>query len=225
MNFMIKLNRFIFDVFLDTLFPKRCINCKRTMPVSENFCLCKHCQQELKKTKIFVHESENGYDEIISPLPYRGNIRSSLLDFKFKNLKYLGYTFARIMYDELKNRSFVSSDCYILSVPIHISRDRDYNQSAVLAKHLSSWLGIDILDDALYKIKPISRLSGMGLDDKKLYIKNSFLYNPCINLSGKTVIVVDDVYTSGTTLLEISKYLRMYGAERVYAVTACHSRW
>ena len=43
--------------------------------------------------------------------------------------------------------------------------------------------------------------------------------------SGEEVlIVVDDVYTSGTTLLEISKYLRMYGAERVYAVTACHSK-
>jgi ComF family protein len=175
-------------------------------------------------TKTFVRESENGYDEIISPLPYRDNIRSSLIEFKFKNIKYLGYTFAKAMYNELKNRNFISSDCYILPVPIHISRDRDYNQSAVLAKHLSEWLGIDVLEDALFKIKPISRLSGMGLEDKKLYIKNSFLYNPCMNLSGKTVIVVDDVYTSGTTLLEISKYLRMYGAEHVYAVTACHSK-
>lgn len=224
MSFIIKITRFISDVFLDILFPKRCINCKRTMPVSEKFCLCKDCRKELKRTKTFVRESENGYDEIISPLPYRDNIRNSLIEFKFKNIKYLGYTFAKAMYDELKNRNFISSDCYILPVPIHISRDRDYNQSAVLAKHLSEWLGIDVLEDALFKIKPISRLSGMGLEDKKLYIKNSFLYNPCMNLSGKTVIVVDDVYTSGTTLLEISKYLRMYGAERVYAVTACHSK-
>ena len=224
MNFIIKANRFISDVVLDTLFPKRCISCRKLIPVSEKFCLCDKCLEELKKTKTFVRETENGYDEIISPLPYRDNIRSSLIDFKFKNIKYLGYTFARAMYDELKNRSFISSDCYILPVPIHISRDRDYNQSAVLAKYLSEWLGIDVLDDSLFKIKPISRLSGMELEDKKLYIKNSFLYNPCINLSGKTVIVVDDVYTSGTTLLEISKYLRMYGAERVYAVTACHSK-
>jgi len=224
MNFIIKTASSICNGVLDILFPKRCIGCDKLMPVSEMFCLCDNCQRELKKEKIFIREDENGYDEIISPLPYRDNIRRSLIEFKFKNLKYLGYTFAKAMYNELKNRSFISSDCYILPVPIHISRDRDYNQSAVLAKYLSNWLGVDILDDALFKIKPISRLSGMELEDKKLYIKNSFIYNPCINLSGKTVIVVDDVYTSGTTLLEISKYLRMYGAERVYAVTACHSK-
>ena len=60
--------------------------------------------------------------------------------------------------------------------------------------------------------------------DKKFFIRNSFEFNLLADIRGRDIIVVDDVYTSGATLGEVSRLLRVNGANRVYAVTACYSR-
>lgn len=172
---------------------------------------------------VCVDES-TGCDEVISALHYDGSTREAMLKFKFKDLKYLGYSFGKVLSDAVKDRAFVNADTVVTAVPLHISRDREYNQSEVIARHLCNELNMEYCSNLIYKIKPIDRLSGMENHDKSFFAKDAFMINPLANLSGKTVIVVDDVFTTGSTLHEISQELRKYGAKHVYALTACYSK-
>ncbi|MBQ8526098.1 MAG: ComF family protein [Clostridia bacterium] len=174
-------------------------------------------------TSVLIDDN-SGCEEIISALKYDGKIREAMLRFKFKNIKYLGYTFGKLLAEAVKDRSFMNEAALITYVPIHVSRNREYNQSAVIAEHICSELGLECSGGIIYRIKPIERLSSMNGYDKEFYIRNSYMFNPLINLSGKTVVIVDDVLTTGTTLRTVSEELRKHGAKHVYALIACYSK-
>lgn len=208
----------------DMLFPKYCINCGRMLPVMQKLCVCDRCTEAVKKMVSVYDDERIGCKQIVSALKYDGKIRDAMLKFKFKNIKYLGYTFGKLLAETVKDRDFINKDTVITAVPIHISRDREYNQSEVVARHMCRELGIDYTDGVLFRIRPIKRLSSMELGDKEFFIKDSYMLNPCVNLCGKTVVIIDDVFTTGTTLRVVSREMKKYGAKEVYALTACYSK-
>ena len=212
------------DLFLDLIFPKYCITCGAVLPLTQKLCICSKCEPSIKSMVSVCVDESTGCDEVISALHYDGSTREAMLKFKFKDLKYLGYSFGKVLSDAVKDRAFVNADTVVTAVPLHISRDREYNQSEVIARHLCNELNMEYCSNLIYKIKPIDRLSGMENHDKSFFAKDAFMINPLANLSGKTVIVVDDVFTTGSTLHEISQELRKYGAKHVYALTACYSK-
>ena len=211
----------IANTIADTIYPKYCIVCGKMMPANVSYCICDICQSVKYKQRRNITDKKCGCDEVMAPFKYDGITRRSMLRFKFKGVKYIGYTFASDMADMLKDREFVNGDCLLIPVPIHINRDRSYNQSEVLANYISDVTGIRVCRDAVCKIRPIARISGMKHSDKRFFIKDSFHIDASYNFTGKTLIIIDDIYTSGTTLKEFSDLLRMHGASRVYAVTAC----
>lgn len=209
---------------LDLVFPRNCIVCGKEVFLFSRYCVCNVCRKKLVSQTPMITAKKHGCDLIMSPLPYKGRIRRTMIDYKFNGIKYPGYSFARIIADKVKYMKINPKDCVIIAVPIHVSRDRDYNQSEVIARYVADFLGTEYLDGVLCKIKPIDRLSGMEDCDKKFFIRNSFEFNLLADIRGRDVIVTDDVYTSGATLGEVSRLLRINGANRVYAVTACYSR-
>ena len=211
------------EIILDIAYPKHCIVCNKLIPAGQTYCVCDVCYPARHKEKKVIIDEKSGCDEIISPFIYRDNVRKSMLKFKFKRLKYLGMTFATEMTAMLEERKFFNKDIIVVPVPIHPVREREYNQSEVLAQNICKISGIEYTNNLLYKIRPIDRLSGMSYNDKKFFIKNSFHVNSGYNLSGKTVLIVDDIYTSGTTFKELSDALKMRGAKYVYGVTGCYN--
>lgn len=215
------ISKGIGNTILDTVYPKYCVMCGKMMPAGEPYCVCASCKPLQLRQRRNITDSKCGCDEVMSPFKYDGIVRRSMLRFKFRGIKYIGYTFANDMADMLSGRAFVNEDCILIPVPIHISRDRAYNQSEVLADYISDMTGIPVCRNAVCKIRPISRISGMKHSDKRFFIQDSFHIDANYNFTGKTIIITDDIYTSGTTLKEFSDLLRMHGASRVYAVTAC----
>lgn len=209
---------------LDLVFPRNCIVCGKEVFLLSRFCVCRACREKLAAQPPMITAKKHGCDLIMSPLPYRGEIRRAMIEYKFNGIKYPGYSFARVIADRVKDMKIDPKKCVIIAVPIHVSRDRDYNQSEVIARYLAEFIGAEYLGGVLCKIKPIDRLSGMEDCDKKFFIRNSFEFNLLADIRGRDVIVADDVYTSGATLSEVSRLLRINGANRVYAVTACYSR-
>ena len=63
----------------------------------------------------------------------------------------------------------------------------------------------------------------MGYSMRKQMIKSAIAFNITYNIEGKTICVVDDIYTTGTTANECARILRMYGAEKVYILSACYA--
>ncbi len=209
------------NTLLDTLYPKYCIVCGKMLPAGVDYCVCRKCKaQQHTKARNLV-DNPCGCAEIISPFIYDGIVRRSMLRFKFKGIRYIGHTFAVAMAAMLRDREFAKGDCLLVPIPIHINRDREYNQSEVLAEYISEITGIPVYDGIIRKIRPIGRISGMPKRDKQFYIQDSFHFDAGCNFTGKTVIITDDIYTSGTTLKEFADLMKMHGAEKVYAITAC----
>ena len=223
-NIAISIFKNICNAVADTMFPKHCILCGKMIPVCRQRCICDNCVPKVRQCETVLTDNDCGCCEVISPFEYSGHTRDAMLRFKFKGIKYIGHTFADYMADMIADRSFLKEDCIMVSMPIHVQRDRDYNQSDIMAQRIADRLGMSYYKDIVCKVKPISRISGMTLKDKRFFVEGSFHFNCCYNLTGKTVVVVDDIYTSGTTMAEFAKLLKMNGASKVYALTACMTK-
>ena len=61
--------------------------------------------------------------------------------------------------------------------------------------------------------------------DRRLFVRNSMIMNTKYNISGKSILIIDDIFTSGATIAECARILKIYGAEKVYAATACYAEF
>jgi len=116
----------------------------------------------------------------------------------------------------------LGSDQDLILVPIPLTmkkeRKRGFNQAKEIAKELSNKLELPLIDDVLLKIK--ETLPQVDLEEN-LRIQNpkgSFLVKNEHKIMGKKILLVDDVYTTGSTMEECSKILRDAGAKEVWGV-------
>ena len=122
----------------------------------------------------------------------------------------------------------------IIPVPLHRSRlfKRQYNQSALLARHLSKILNIPTIPNSLRRIKKTESQGKYNAKDRAKNVKGAFTYQPDIlskitrsefNPQGKTILIIDDVMTSGATVNECARVLKKHGAERVDVLALCRA--
>ncbi|MET0173632.1 MAG: ComF family protein [Agrobacterium vaccinii] len=113
-------------------------------------------------------------------------------------------------------------DC-IVPVPLHRRRflARRFNQSAELARHLSALSGKSLLASSLIRVKPTSRQVGLSARARKFNVRGAFAIAPGreADISGKRVVLVDDVYTTGATVAAAARRLKKAGAADVTVLT------
>lgn len=110
---------------------------------------------------------------------------------------------------------------YILYVPLHKKRERKrgFNQSKIIANQLGKELGIEVLD-ILERSKNTRRLFELDEKERKKELKNVFKISKDIeNYRNKNVLLIDDIFTTGSTVNEISKLLKLNGINEVYIFT------
>ena len=120
-------------------------------------------------------------------------------------------------------RHAVLHDCEaIVPVPLHAARyaERSFNQSELVADALSAHTRLPVLLTALMRAKATARhRAGMGVKERAKSLRKAFrVYAPRL-IAGKTLLVVDDVMTSGSTAHEIAQTLLDAGAQSVKALT------
>lgn len=131
-----------------------------------------------------------------------------------KNFKYKDGTYStNSLVKLLKNKALEFDNIDVIcSVPITGKRlrARKYNQSALLAKKLAESLNIDCNNLLLKKIKETKVQAGLSKKERKLNLKNSFAVNTkqAKALKAKNILIIDDVYTTGTTMNECAKTLK-----------------
>ena len=96
---------------------------------------------------------------------------------------------------------------------------RGFNQSEVLAKNISKILKIPICNDALIAARKTKIQHTLTKDERFKNVRGKFIANKKHDLTGKTVLLVDDIKTTGATLDECAKQLLSLGADEVYCVT------
>lgn len=233
----------IWEKFIDFILPPRCISCSKSMQQDIGVCsdcfkridfisapFCKKCGMPLENTnqknnkKILCGACIKNKNEIFRmqrfAIKYNDMSKNMILGFKFLDKTENAKIFAKWLH-------FAAKDIYeegidiIIPVPLHFKRliKRKYNQSALLAKELSKISNIKVEYSALKRAKnnrPQVEFSGRA---RKQNVKNVFTISNSNKIEGKRILLVDDVYTTGSTMKECAKSLKKVGAKSVDFIT------
>lgn len=228
------------------IFPSRCILCDETLPFGfnlENEYLCDICRSKLefikeptcKKCGAMINNDKEMYclrcetkmwDSFewgFGLLRYNDFVKESMHRIKYLGRKeyidFYGKCIAKVYKNKFKE---ISPDC-LIPVPIHKNRlkERNYNQAEVLARSISSELlnfniDIPVESDAVIKTKNTRVLNKLDSVDRNKELKNAF--NVREDFCADNVIIVDDIYTTGSTINEIAGVLKGAGVNKVYFV-------
>src|SRR5208283_5622689 len=169
-----------------------------------------HCETCIKTPPLF--------SKIIYYGIYAGALRKAIHLLKFKGVKRL----ARPMAELLSELSIPEADG-IVPVPLHSKkmREREFNQTALIGKHLSRQSGIPLLLDALKKDKATLPQTDVTGKERLKNVKNTFTADKSV--TGLRLILVDDVITTGATVYECAKVLKKAGAESITVVALARS--
>ena len=109
----------------------------------------------------------------------------------------------------------------LLPVPLHRRRlwQRGFNQSAIVARELSRRLGVTARSDVLLRTRSTPPLKGMSLSQRRRTVGGAFKVSSADEVRGRTVVLVDDVLTTGSTAEACARALERAGAERVELVS------
>lgn len=206
-----------FEKILDLIFPNVCGGCDEICKES----ICYSCKLEFdkyKKEKIILIKDKY-FDELIYLYDYKGIIRSSIIKYKFNDKSYIYKTFANEVIKCKKICEKINMCDIMLSVPIHKLRklERGYNQSYLIAKCIGKNLNIEVKDNILIKKqnnKPQSTLNAI-YREKNILGAYDLNIKYLDKIQNKNILLLDDVYTTGSTVNECSKILKKFGAKKV----------
>ena len=199
------------------LFPPVCGICGKLDKNS----LCNKCKIRLQKNalcKIENYKDTSSYfDEHIYLFQYTGEIRDTILKYKFNEKSYIYRTFLEFIKNNEKICAQIKKYDIIIPVPVSRKRfkQRGYNQSALIARNLARMLNIDYKDNVLVKIKDNKPQSEMGQDKRKSNVKGVYIIKNNEKINQKKILIIDDVFTTGNTVNECAKILIENSANNV----------
>lgn len=220
---------------LDLLFPKNCVNCGRTGAYICDDCfgkirparqICPYCYKasidgltHIKCAKKF------GIDGLVCPWDYEGVIRRAILSLKFKYATEVGKELFSHFITAVKSpnsKFLIPNSSLLVPVPMHWYNQnvRGFNQAIELGKLLSSEMGWKFVPDLLVKKKQTTSQVELKGDERRQNLKGVFSINPSyLVASSPSVILFDDVFTTGSTLVEAAKALKRAGVTKVWGLT------
>ena len=157
---------------------------------------------------------------------FGGVVRAAIHRFKYEKRPSLAPAIARLLIEAWQTplAEPLHGAEVVVPVPIHRQRERErgFNQSALLARQFCQNTGLPLLPDVLERT--VYRQPQVGLDESKRRenVRGAFRVVHPSAVSGKSVLLVDDVWTTGSTLNEAAKTLLAAGAVRVFAYTVAH---
>lgn len=148
-------------------------------------------------------------------------IRKLILDYKFKDKHYLYKTFVNFILKEEKLFKILESYDMIIPVPISKKRDkqRGYNQSYLIGKEISKRIRIKCENRCLIKNKNIIEQSKLNKEQRKLNIQNAYIIKNKEIIKNKKIILIDDIYTTGSTVNECCKMLIRDQVQKILVLT------
>lgn len=227
----------LLDPFLTLLYPPRCLVCRA---LGERG-LCAACQTQIVRVAVpschaCGHPLTDGsgcancavrhpaFTLCRSLGAYEGVLRTAIHQFKYRDRPQLAVplgsllaSYARTQAADLNSLQFDA----LLPVPMHSVRRRlrGYNQSERLAQVVGAELSLPLLTDALIRARPTRPQVGLTGDARRGNLLGAFAVRRPEAVQGKTLLLIDDVVTSGSSLHECALVLKACGAKTVYALT------
>ena len=188
---------------LDFLFPPRCSFCGKV-----NTYLCPKCRYKLNEKAVYKAENYGKYKHIYL-FKYEGDIRNKLIDFKFNDKPYIAKSFAKFIIKNEKICGILKKYDIITAVPMYIKKQnkRGYNQAELFAKYLAEELNMKYYQ-TLEKIKNTKMQSSLNKQEREHNLDGAYKLKNAEIIQNKNIILVDDIYTTGSTVNECIKMLK-----------------
>lgn len=204
---------------LDYFFPPICGMCGE---INENY-ICNNCYENIKKIKKCVINEYNNrnFSKHLYIFRYEGIIRNKIIEYKFEDKGYLDKMFAKIILSDKKTCNFIKKYDVIIPVPISKKRKkkRGYNQSELVANELAQKLNQDIWTDIIIKKKDNKPQSELNKLERIKNVEDIYEINKPIEVKNKKVLLLDDIYTTGSTVNEIARKLKQNQTQEIGVIT------
>lgn len=232
----------VFRALRDLLLPRTCATCGEPVDagVAGRFCAsclialddlemrtaCSTCAQPLAGRRCRKCRPRNRaaapFEAAAAYGPFEGVLRRAIHVLKFEREPGVGAQLGRLL--GRAARRLPEADV-VVPVPLHFTRllVRRYNQSAVLARHASRALGKPLVLDALVRTRGTVEQSGSTRTQRRENVRDAFVARRD-RVAGRTVVLVDDVLTTGATARACVKALEDAGAARVYVAALARAK-
>lgn len=210
-------------MLIDYIYPPTCGFCGEKINKRYTCRKCLNIIEYYKEIIILNTNKEYYFDKLICALDYKGFMRLKMLQFKFNDYKYLSKSFADILARKIEKYK-IEAD-YISFVPIHKKRyfERGYNQSEYIAKYVSKLTNIKLEKNILIKEIQNKTQSTLSHAERKQNVRGVYKAINKEKIFNNRIILIDDIYTTGATMNECAKELKLAGAKEVIAMTVLHS--
>ncbi|SDB38205.1 comF family protein [Pseudobutyrivibrio sp. YE44] len=227
---------------LTLLYPKRCVACDKVLlKMEKETGFCRDCIKKVKlvgpvcclkcggpisdDTKEFCRNCERNTHAFLQNkaiFQYTGDMKNAMYRFKYANRRCYGKVFAkhanRYYGRWLKDNNIEA----IVPVPMYKKKEkrRGYNQATVFARELSAITGIPVAEEIVRReadTKAMKQLNGLK---RKKNLLNAFSLGENV-VQFRKVLIVDDIYTTGTTMDEVAKVLKSGGVKEIFGMCVC----
>lgn len=212
-------------IFLQTLFPERCIGCKMRGET-----LCTDCKNSLSLNLDYINKNTVAFYSYKEP-----KIKKALWLLKYRGKTKIANILADLLYDNIlellldKKMMDNFTDPILVSIPVSNKRKRKrgYNQTELIAKYLSQRIKNEVLyiPGVLQKIKHTKRQADIKNRNQRLQnlIGTMVVQKEAkIKIRGRNIIILDDIVTTGATMREARKVLKKAGAKKILMLAVAH---
>ena len=213
----------IYHWLMGLLFPPRCILCRRALK-KEELDLCRSCRSD---TPDYCSEKRKlqFLDSFCAIWYYRGNVRSSLLRYKFGYARSYAHGYGRLLAGKLL-QEYPDGFDVLTWVPISSLREfsRGYDQSRLIAQAVGRELGMTPVR-TLKKIRNNPRQSRIkGAAQRRANVLGVYQIQNSEAIAGKRILLLDDILTTGATAGECARMLLTAGAKEVHCAVVAAAR-
>ncbi len=175
-----------------------------------DYLICEECREE----KRFFAKS-------ISLAIYQEEFKEIIHQFKFYNKPYVGNYLGKKLSNLIRTEDKYKNIDIIMPVPLQKKRERErgYNQSLIVAKIIAKELKIKLLKDILRRRGDNPPQSNLSLKERKKNIRGCFYVKKANLIKDKRILIIDDVFTTGSTVNECARVLRHSGAREILVAT------
>ncbi|MBI4837753.1 MAG: ComF family protein [Nitrospirae bacterium] len=225
---------------LNVLFPESCPVCRKPSTFHKTAPICAECWDGISPYngaicricgKSLVSDASIECGGCITKKPvfkqarsfglYDGTLKEAINLLKYHKIKRLSKPLSAI----ISTAEITGTDA-VLPVPLYKKRlrHREFNQSALLAKYLAGNMGVPLAMGCLVKVRDTMPQVGLSAQEREKNIKNAFEVRDKGFIQGKTLMLVDDVITTGATVRECSRQLKKAGAKYIYVMALAHGK-
>lgn len=206
-----------------------CSACRQELTNWANRPKCRICGRPLQAITLRAglctecHRIKPSFTQALAVGPYESHLREAIHLLKYQGRKSLAPVLGKLLLETLRQHPL---DCHlVLPVPLARGRlrDRGFNQAELLAKEVARGLGIPFSARILSKPLETPHQTGLTRGERRKNLQGAFKVSAPQQIQGRNLLIVDDVFTTGSTATEVTQTLLSQGAGQIYIITLANS--